>query len=304
MDLTQLKMFCAAADTGSLARAAELLHRVPSNLTTRLRQLEQELGADLFIREKQRLRLSPMGHNFLGYATRILALSEEAISMTHAGEPTGNFALGSMESTAAIRLPALLATYHQHFPQVSLSLMTGSSGEMVDSVRAGTLAAALVDGPVNFAEIHGCFSFAETLVLIAALDQPPILSSADIAGKTLFAFRPSCSYRRRFEGWFQEQGVAPGPILEIQSYHTMLACVASGAGVAMLPLAVLRQLPDRQRVSVHELPAAVADVATWLIWRADAFSPNVAALKKLIMEQQPAAAVDGFPLNNVLVESV
>ncbi len=51
MDLTQLRMFCCVAETGSVARAAEQLHRVPSNLTTRLRQLEQELGADLFIRE-------------------------------------------------------------------------------------------------------------------------------------------------------------------------------------------------------------------------------------------------------------
>ncbi len=304
MDLTQLKMFCATADTGSLARAAELLHRVPSNLTTRLRQLERELGADLFIREKQRLRLSPMGHNFLGYATRILALSEEAVSMTHAGEPAGNFALGSMESTAAIRLPALLATFHQRFPKVSLSLVTGSSGEMVDSVRAGTLAAALVDGPVNYPEIHGCYSFAERLVLIAALDQPLIERPADIAGKTLFAFRPTCSYRRRFEAWFEQQGAAPGPVLEIQSYHTMLACVASGAGVAMLPLAVLRQLPDRQRVSVHELPAQTADVATWLIWRADAYSPNVAALKKMIMEHYPPVPGNGYALTDVVLENV
>ncbi|SQK75529.1 HTH-type transcriptional regulator YofA [Tatumella ptyseos] len=85
MDLVQLRMFCAVADTGSVARAAELLHRVPSNLTTRLKQLEEELGTDLLIREKQRVRLSPVGHNFLGYAQRILALSEEAISMTRQG---------------------------------------------------------------------------------------------------------------------------------------------------------------------------------------------------------------------------
>ena len=120
MDLVQLRMFCAVAETGSVARAAELLHRVPSNLTTRLKQLEEELGAALLIREKQRVRLSPMGHNFLGYAQRILALSEEAISMTRQGEPSGNFALGTMESTAATRLPALLSAYHQRCPAVSL----------------------------------------------------------------------------------------------------------------------------------------------------------------------------------------
>ena len=59
MDLTQLEMFNAVALTGSITRAAQKVHRVPSNLTTRIRQLEADLGVELFIRENQRLRLSP-----------------------------------------------------------------------------------------------------------------------------------------------------------------------------------------------------------------------------------------------------
>lgn len=78
MDLTQLEMFNAVAEAGSITQAAAKVHRVPSNLTTRLRQLETELGVDLFIRENQRLRLSPAGHNFLRYSQQILALVDEA----------------------------------------------------------------------------------------------------------------------------------------------------------------------------------------------------------------------------------
>lgn len=285
MDLTQLRMFCCVAETGSVARAAEQMHRVPSNLTTRLRQLEVELGTDLFIREKQRLRLSPMGHNFLCYANRILALSEEAMRITHAGEPAGNFPLGSMESTAATRLPNLLAAYHQRYSQVSLSLNTGTSGEIIEQVRAGTLAAALVDGPVHHEELHGCRSFEEQLVIISCLDHPPISQAKDAVDETLFALRPSCSYRLRLESWFRQAGVLPGTILEIQSYHAMLACVASGAGLALIPHSVLALLPGHERVRVHPLPPEFADTATWLIWRKDAFSPNVRALKELIIEQ-------------------
>lgn len=59
MDLTQLRMFCLVAETGSLVRAAAQLGRVPSNLTTRLRQLEQELGTDLFIRERSAFAFHP-----------------------------------------------------------------------------------------------------------------------------------------------------------------------------------------------------------------------------------------------------
>ncbi len=121
------------------------------------------------------------------------------MSITHAGEPAGNFALGSMESTAATRLPSLLAAYHQRFSQVSLSLTTGTSGEIADRVRAGTLAAALVDGPVPYDELNGCIAYPEHMVVISCLDHAPIHSAKDANGETLFAFRASCSYRLRLE---------------------------------------------------------------------------------------------------------
>ncbi|MBJ7220468.1 MULTISPECIES: putrescine utilization regulator PtrR [unclassified Brenneria] len=285
MDLTQLRMFCLVAETGSVVRAAEQLHRVPSNLTTRLRQLEHELGTDLFIREKQRLRLSPVGHNFLCYAQRILALSEEAISMTRTGEPAGNFALGSIESTAATRLPGLLAAYHQRYPAVALSLTTDTSGEIVERVRAGTLAAAFADGPVSYDELNGCQTFPEHLVLISDANHAPIHRAQDAKDDTLFAFPPRCANRSRLEKWFRQDGVAPGNIMEIRSYQAMLAGVASGAGLAFIPVSVLERLAAHEYVQIHPLPAEIADTATWLIWRRDAFGPNVEALKKLIIEQ-------------------
>lgn len=289
MDLTQLKMFCLVAETGSLVRAAEVLHRVPSNLTTRLRQLEHELGTDLFIREKQRLRLSPMGHNFLCYAQRILALSDEAMRMAQSGEPGGNFALGSMESTAATHLPGLLAAYHQRYPDVALSLVTGTSAEIIKDVREGKLAAALADGPATADELNSCVAFREKLILISSRDHLPIAEPADAAGDTLFTFRSGCAWRQRLESWFRSGGAQPGPFMEIQSYHAMLACVASGAGVALMPESVLNQLPASS-ILRHALPESIADAATWLVWRRDGFTPNVEALKYLIIEQTDAAS--------------
>jgi DNA-binding transcriptional LysR family regulator len=87
MDLTQLEMFNAVAQTGSITQAAQKVHRVPSNLTTRIRQLEADLGVELFIRENQRLRLSPAGHNFLRYSKQILALVDEARMVVAGDEP-------------------------------------------------------------------------------------------------------------------------------------------------------------------------------------------------------------------------
>ncbi len=201
-----------------------------------------------------------------------------------------------MESTAATRLPNLLAAYHQRYPTVALSLITGTSGEIIDRVREGTLAAALVDGPANYDELNGCIAFRERMTLISSVDHTPIRSAADASGDTVFAFRTSCSYRLLLEEWYRDSGVQPHNVMEIQSYHAMMACVASGAGVALIPESVLAQMPARERVQAHRLPDRFRDTATWLIWRRDAFTPNVEALKYLIIEQ-----FDDNPINDELM---
>ena len=148
MDLTQLEMFNAVASTGSITQAAQRVHRVPSNLTTRIRQLEADLGVELFIRENQRLRLSPAGHSFLRYSQQILALVDEARMVVAGDEPQGLFSLGSLESTAAVRIPSTLAHFNQRYPKIHLALSTGPSGTMIDGVLEGALSAAFVDGPL------------------------------------------------------------------------------------------------------------------------------------------------------------
>ncbi|MBX9445110.1 LysR substrate-binding domain-containing protein [Dickeya chrysanthemi] len=284
MDLTQLRMFCLVAETGSLVRAAAQLGRVPSNLTTRLRQLEQELGTDLFIRERQRVRLSPAGHNFLCYAQRILALSDEALAMAHTSEPAGLFALGAVESLLITALPELLALYHRRYPQVQLSLHNDTCGALLDAVNAGELAAGLVTGPVRHDAVNSCQVFSQQLALITAVGMPPVSQASQVKHLPLLTFAAGCGYRQRLEGWFRGQGFTPVAIVEMPSYSALLAGVAGGSGIAMVPHSVLDALPAGQQVQPHSLPGDIALVTTWLIWRRDAFGPNVEALKKLMIE--------------------
>src|ERR1700732_4894548 len=100
MDLSDLRIFSAVVRQGGVTRAAERLHRVQSNVTTRVRQLEDELGIRLFVREGKRLHLAPAGKILLDYADRLLALAEEARAAVQDSRPRGVFRLGAMESTA------------------------------------------------------------------------------------------------------------------------------------------------------------------------------------------------------------
>ncbi|HCN8441732.1 TPA: LysR family transcriptional regulator, partial [Escherichia coli] len=243
MDLTQLEMFNAVAEAGSITQAAAKVHRVPSNLTTRLRQLETELGVDLFIRENHRLRLSPAGHNFLRYSQQILALVDEARSVVAGDEPQGLFSLGSLESTAAVRIPATLAEFNRRYPKIQFSLSTGPSGTMLDGVLEGKLNAAFIDGPINHTAIDGIPVYREELMIVTPQGYAPVTRASQVNGSNIYAFRANCSYRRHFESWFHADGAAPGTIHEMESYHGMLACVIAGAGIALIPRSMLESMP-------------------------------------------------------------
>lgn len=234
MEFSQLRIFQAVAQEGSITRAAERLHRVPSNLSTRLKQLEEQLGVELFLRERQRLQLSPAGKVLLDYTARLFALRDEASAAVQGGQPAGDFVLGTMYSTAAIHLPGLLARYHRLYPAVNLQVQSGPSGELLEGLLTGRLDAALVDGPMELAGLDGVPLCDERLVLISEADHPPVRSALDVEGRSVFTFRQGCSYRMRLEAWFAHDHAAMGRAMEIESYPGMLACVIAGSGVALI----------------------------------------------------------------------
>ena len=135
MDLGDLQIFRSVVQAGGVTRAAEKLNRVQSNVTTRVRQLEADLGVQLFIREGKRLHLSPEGKLLLDYAERLLDLAQEAREAVQDAKPRGLLRLGSMESTASVRLPVPMNEYLSRYPEVSLELRTGGPRELATLVR-------------------------------------------------------------------------------------------------------------------------------------------------------------------------
>lgn len=284
MEFSQLRIFQAVAEEGSITRAAERLHRVPSNLSTRLKQLEEQLGVELFVRERQRLQLSPAGKVLLDYTGKLFALRDQASAAVMGGQPAGDFVLGTLYSTAAIHLPALLARYHKQYPAVNLQVQSGPSGELLEGLVSGRLDAALVDGPPQLAGIDGVPLCDERLVLITEADHPPIRSAKEVEGRAVFTFRHGCAYRARLEAWFVHYQAAMGRAMEIESYQGMLACVIAGSGVALMSESMLASLPGRESVAVHPLAEPFASATTWLMWRKGMVGANLNAW----IEQQQA----------------
>src|SRR5215469_3902926 len=168
MDLTDLDIFRSVVQAGGVTRAAEKLNRVQSNVTTRVRQLESELGVELFVREGKKLHLSSEGKLLLDYADRLLDLAEEAREAVHDAEPRGLLRLGTGESTAAMRLPVPMNEYLRRYPQVTLELRTGNTRELGAAVLGGELDAALISEPIADAPFDKVAIYDEELVIIAA----------------------------------------------------------------------------------------------------------------------------------------
>ncbi|WP_304525025.1 LysR substrate-binding domain-containing protein [Halomonas sp. I5-271120] len=270
MDLETLKIFEAVAAELSVTRAAARLGRAPSNVTTRIQQLEAELDAALFIRLGKRITLSTAGQRFLTYAQRLLALEDEARQAVGAGSG-GSLRIGSMESTAASRLPAPLAAFNRAHPATRLEVSTGPSGPLVEEVRDGRLDCAFVAVPAELENepalaemgLQSAPVWEESLLLLLPPADAGASSTAELRTRTLAAFKPGCTYRAMAE---QRLGIVVGSawrIQELGSYHAMVAAVSAGACVTLLPRSVL----ELSRVSDDLTTLEMGSVTTRLLWR-------------------------------------
>ena len=290
MDLTALRIFKAVVEQGGVNKAAAKLHRVPSNVTTRIKQLEEQLGVKLFSRGGRRLALSAEGKLLLTYANQLLLLCSEAEAALRNGKPRGTLRIGALESTAASRLPPVLSRYHELYPDVQIELVTGTSGALVSRVHKQDIEAAFVAEPFNANDLETKTVFVEELVLITPKSYGRVRSPKDIGNRTVIAFSTGCSYRRRLEAWLGASKVLPDRVIEFQSYHAIIACVAAGSGIAVVPRAVIELTRGGQNVAMTALPAKFAKTRTHLVWRREHHSVTLDAMKNLFAEKQKKAA--------------
>ncbi|MFS2002266.1 LysR family transcriptional regulator [Duganella sp. CT11-25] len=270
MELSALRIFKAVAEEGSVTLAASRLNRVQSNVSARLTQLEDSLGVALFHRSGRKLQITTEGARLLAYADRLLQLADEAQAAVQPDQkPSGQLRIGSMETTAAARLPQVLAAFNRKHPEVDLILDTAPTDHLLDGVLKHRLDVALVAGPVAHPELEQRPVFEEELVLITNHAHAALASPRELQRRTLLVFRSGCTYRRRLESWFAEGDVAPARVSEFGTFEAIIGCVAAGMGVALMPKELLEQRKLARTVRQHALPPHIAHVETMLVWRKD-----------------------------------
>jgi LysR family transcriptional regulator, cell division regulator len=233
MELSDVAIFSAVARCGGITRAARELNTVQSNVTGRIKALEAELGVALFERHSRGMTLTSAGKRLLPYAERLAAISREAvIAARDEGIPKGPLAIGSMETTAAVRLPPILARFHECFPGVELMLQTAPTAALVLAVLEGAVDGAFVAGPIDHPGLVSTRAFKEELMLVTARrwsSVDAVRAAKRTSGPTILVFRTGCTYRQRLEQILGEMGWPCAARLELGTLDGIIGCVAASA---------------------------------------------------------------------------
>jgi len=292
MDAADLRIFEAVARLGSMNRAAAELNTVQSNVTARVRVLEDELGTPLFQRHSRGVTLTAAGRRLLPYAGRVARLLDDARrAVGDEGTPSGPLVIGSLETTAALRLSPILSVYAATYPEVDLVLRTGTTAELAEQVLGHILEGAFVCGPINHPELVEVSAFREELVILTA---PSVRTLDEVIGKgdlKIVVLRAGCSYRQRLEAVLAKRGVVGLRRLEFGTLEAIFGCVSAGLGLTLLPKSLIGPVWRDGRVAVHELPAPEAQVETLFVRRRDGFvSSALAAFLHCALALGPAEA--------------
>ncbi len=278
MDAVDLRFFESVARAGGIGRAARELHTVQSNVTARIRRLEGEVGVPLFERHSRGVSLTSAGRRLLPYARESAALLAEARRAVEDGpEPRGTLHIGSLETTAAIRLTPILVAFSRECPLVDLSLSTGTSTSLILDVLEHRLEGAFVVGPVRHPELSEEPVVTEELAFVTAPSTSLRSLRQQPQGPKVLVFRSGCTYRDRLEALLAARGIKTVRRVELGTLDGLIGCAAAGLGITLLPRAVVEQARRSGAVAVHRLPPSQARMTTVFIRRKSGFTSHALA---------------------------
>ncbi len=271
MNLDDIKIFREVALQGSMTQAAEKLGYAQSSVTSRIRNLEAKLSTNLFYRKAKGVHLTPAGKICLEHSLKITRVTEELFELLNANYTrTKLLRMGSMETTAAVRLPQLLKEFHSAREEVDLSLETGTTAYLTNQVLDYELDLAFVASPVNHPELAEAGAFNEELVLVAGKDDACGDILDIIKKRTILVFREGCSYRALLERYLSEIGHVPLKRFEFGSVEAIIGGVEAGIGISLLPRAVVAKRLLEKSLVAYEPPEHIRNCTTSVVFRKDA----------------------------------
>ena len=277
--LPDVLVFLNVARCGSITKAANRLNMVQSNVTARIKKLEDALGVTLLRRHARGVKLSSGGEAVLPMAIRLDAVLNDLGYAFGRGKPAKEASLrvGAIETVAAVQLPGLISRFLEKSPHVDVSVQVDSSSNLVDQVKRGELDAAFVSRSFALPGLREEHVFLDKLVVLAPdkVKGRNDLFALNRIGLKVLVQRLGCSYTERLLAFLETKKVRPERIMEMGSLEGVLGFVEAGVGIAAMPESFIGPISKGRKVVMIRLPREVDTLRTYVVSQQHSASPLV-----------------------------
>jgi DNA-binding transcriptional LysR family regulator len=241
LDLRQLEIIRAIAETGSFTAAGQKLHVSQSAISRQILLLEDELKEPVFLRVGRRIRITPAGESLLQLSHRVFQdLKDTIAGITDSQESLrGTVRLLGGMTVCLYVFPQLLTELKRQHPEIDLKLVTGSSERCLAQLRAGAGDLALLTLPLEQPDLVTVPVLQEELLVVTAAKHPlsrkKKVVPQDLVGQPFVLFESGSNTRRAVDEFFMTARIEPQIVMETENVEIIKAMVRSGIGITIIP---------------------------------------------------------------------
>lgn len=239
--IKQLKYICAVAEHRHFSKAAEACFVTQSTLSASIQDLESQLGAVIFERNKKSVLITPLGERLLHQARRVLGDVEDFISIAHSHEEAlaGEIRLGVIPTIGPFLLPSLLSELRKQYTKLKLYLREDMSADLVQRLQQGKLDLILLAFPYPLPEIETVSLFKDEFLLCMSpghpLEDAKQVKQQQLRGESLLLLEEGHCLRDHALEACKLEKAETDIVYQGNSLHTLVQMVANGLGVTLLP---------------------------------------------------------------------
>lgn len=291
MDLHQLKVFQAVVKAGSFTRASNEIYLSQSTVSQHIKQLELQLGCQLFTRVGKRVLVTDAGRILFEHCERIFANVRNAeVAIRELNElQHGRLRLGTGITTLTYQLPPVLKAFKADYPGIELIVVMGITEAVVHQLRTQNIDMGLVTLPVAASDLRVTTLFAEELLITMNVHDPLARRKAlvidDLNKLSFILYEKHTMLRSAVDHFFAELGITPRVIMEMGNVEAIKSLVEAGLGVSILPHDAVRQESEAGKLRLMRVEKNQVFRQIGLVTLKTDFVPRaVSAMSKLITD--------------------
>jgi len=270
MNINDLKLFEAVALHGSFTKAAIEMFTVQSNVTARIKKLEEEFGTPLFVRTSRKVEMTAAGETLIGYSKKLNHLIDEAKrSIGKSDSVKGQIRIGSLETMMAIKGPELVNRLAFRFPFVDLKFRSAMRDSLISDVINYKIDAAFVPAPLDLPELEQLHIKEEEVVVVAPSDCKSLDDLLKKEPLKAIVFDQGCVFREKLDTYLVNKGISQYHKTEMNSIEGVVNFIESGIGFSVLPAEIISTFYNNRKIKTFPLPQELGRLTTILVFRKD-----------------------------------